>query len=124
MRSILCFVVLFFCTIVTHAQSLTPKQLEIKADSLYKAKAWLPAAATYGKSGQSVDFNRRKASMFYNAACSWALGGQTDSAFAYLQKAVAAGYSQKAHVKVDTDLTSLHGDARWEKVLLAAFTQC
>jgi hypothetical protein len=94
------------------------KWLEKRSDSLYYAKSYLPASAGYTSLGNSYDFNKQRASMFYNAACCQSLAGQYDSAFILLEKAIAAGYSRKAHVKEDTDLKPLWTDARWDKLLL------
>src|SRR5262249_23139414 len=44
----------------------------------------------------------------YNAACAHALGGQRDQAFAALDRAIAAGFRDRATLENDTDLVSLH----------------
>ncbi|MDX5422302.1 MAG: hypothetical protein LPK07_01910 [Hymenobacteraceae bacterium] len=49
----------------------------------------------------------------YNAACSWALAGNRDKAFAHLQKAIEKGYTSVNHFQEDSDLSSLHSDKRW-----------
>ncbi len=54
---------------------------------------------------------------YYNAACCFALAGKTDDAFSALTHAFAAGFADIAHAKEDTDLTSLHSDARWKPLL-------
>ncbi|MGE5175877.1 MAG: S41 family peptidase [Hyphomicrobiales bacterium] len=54
---------------------------------------------------------------YYNAACCFAQAGKPDDAFAALERAIAAGFSDTDHAKVDTDLTSLHTDARWQPLL-------
>jgi C-terminal processing protease CtpA/Prc len=54
---------------------------------------------------------------FYNAACSFALAGKTDEAFAALDRGVAAGLDDVEQVTADADLTSLRGDARWQPLL-------
>ena len=51
---------------------------------------------------------------FYNAACSAALAGQVDRAFARLEAAAAAGFENVEHARTDRDLPSLRADGpRW-----------
>ncbi|MBC5992879.1 hypothetical protein H8S84_08540 [Pontibacter sp. SD6] len=57
------------------------------------------------------------ASDHYNAACSWALAGNKNKAFAHLEQAIAKGYLAVAHWQKDTDLSSLHADKRWPKLV-------
>lgn len=52
----------------------------------------------------------------YNLACSYALLGRSDAAFASLNKAVDLGYGDLAHVDRDADLESLRGDSRYAEV--------
>ena len=61
-----------------------------------------------------------EAGVYYNAACFFALGGKPDEAFAYLEKAVEHDYINVAHLKEDSDLTSLHDDRRWEVIITKA----
>jgi len=53
----------------------------------------------------------------YNIACSYALLGQTEEALKSLTTAVAKGFGNPAHMREDTDLESLHGNKRFEKLL-------
>lgn len=54
----------------------------------------------------------------YNAACSWALSSNIDSAFFNLQLiAGKSNYSSYSHIISDTDLNSLHEDPRWKPLL-------
>lgn len=53
----------------------------------------------------------------YNLACGYARLGEKDKAFAALDRAITAGYADRSHLESDTDLTSLHGDPRFEKIL-------
>jgi len=54
----------------------------------------------------------------YNAACSWALANQPDSAFVQLFKIAENGnYTNYGHITTDTDLNTLHNDERWNKVI-------
>jgi hypothetical protein len=56
----------------------------------------------------------------YNAACSWALAGEADSAFFHLQQvATTKGYARLDQLLKDGDLESLHADARWVPIVEA-----
>lgn len=53
----------------------------------------------------------------YNAACTWSLAGNADSAFHNLFIiAEKTGYSNYSHFSTDTDLTPIHNDKRWAEV--------
>lgn len=52
----------------------------------------------------------------YNVACVHALQGRSDQAFAYLDQAVAAGFNDPQQFANDSDLNSLHTDARWAQL--------
>jgi hypothetical protein len=88
-----------------------------KADSLYRVK-------DYGQSGKtySLAFRRygSKAAQnnLYDAACSWALCNNPDSAFSDLYHAVKEkNYYDIAHIATDADLTALHKDNRWPSLM-------
>jgi hypothetical protein len=51
----------------------------------------------------------KKSVPFYNIACCEALLGNTDSALAYLSKAIISGYKNVQHMDQDKDLDSLRG---------------
>lgn len=54
----------------------------------------------------------------YNAACSWALAGEPDSAFKQLFRISRKGnWTNLDHLLSDTDLYSLHPDPRWNEVV-------
>jgi hypothetical protein len=88
-----------------------------KAWELYNSKDYLNSAKTYSlafalNGGKGTGTDR------YNAACSWALAGNIDSAFFYLAGAAEkSSYDNYSHITTDTDLNSLHSDKRWNKVL-------
>ena len=52
--------------------------------------------------------------LVYDAACSHALAGEKDAAFASLDQALSLGYGHVDHVLSDGDLESLHSDPRWK----------
>jgi hypothetical protein len=93
-----------------------------KADSLYTAKNYKASALAYSKAFGTNEW-KGLATDRYNAACSWALTGNADSAFFQLERIIKnANYANYAHITTDTDLNSLYTDQRW-KPLLAAVLQ-
>lgn len=55
--------------------------------------------------------------VWYNLACSYALTGSIDEAFAALEKAVLTGYDDFEWMQEDGDLEPLHSDPRFRKHL-------
>ncbi len=49
----------------------------------------------------------------YNLACKYALAGQIDRSFEWLDKAIAVGFGSVEAMEKDPDLAKLRGDARW-----------
>ncbi|MFA6335050.1 MAG: alpha/beta hydrolase [Bacteroidales bacterium] len=89
------------------------------ADSLYNAKDFKNSAFTYSNAfkvnGWKATLNER-----YNAACSWALANNPDSAFFNLNYiATLMNYTNLGHIKSDPDLISLYNDKRWRLLLEA-----
>lgn len=88
-----------------------------KAYSLYGEKKYLQSALSYDTlfklyKGQGLRSDR------YNAACSWALAGNIEKAFLYLNKAVVVDkWSNLSHILSDSDLSSLHADKRWQSLI-------
>jgi serine/threonine protein kinase/Flp pilus assembly protein TadD len=56
-------------------------------------------------------------SAFYNLGCFYAIGGDTDQAFACLNRAVDLGYAHREWIEHDADLESLQGNPRWNELL-------
>jgi hypothetical protein len=84
-----------------------------RAFGYYQEKKFLQSGLSYDSL-----FNRNKGeglkSDKYNAACSWALAGNADKAFFYLESAAKKDkWSNLSHLLVDADLNSLHEDKRW-----------
>ncbi|HET6670234.1 MAG TPA: tetratricopeptide repeat protein [Pyrinomonadaceae bacterium] len=53
----------------------------------------------------------------YNIACCYALLGEKEQAFKWLQKAFDMGFRNLAHSQTDSDLQSLHDDPRFAKIV-------
>jgi hypothetical protein len=92
-------------------------ELVNEAWSLYESQDYLKSAKKYSEAFAAAD-GTGSANDRYNAACSWALAGQPDSAFVQLFKIAENGnYTNLGHITTDTDLNSLHGDERWNRVI-------
>ena len=77
-------------------------------------KQFVQAAALYEKAFAA---GSNDADAAYDAACCFALGGERDKAFVFLNKAGEYGWQNADHARKDSDLDSLRSDPRWEPVL-------
>jgi tetratricopeptide (TPR) repeat protein len=57
------------------------------------------------------------ADLHYDLACSFALLHRGDEAFASLTRALDLGFTDRAILESDDDLSSLHADPRWSALL-------
>lgn len=73
-----------------------------------RAKSWLKRA---------LELNPDDSVLLYNVACNFATLGETEEALGFLERAAGHGMVSAAWMRNDTDLTSLHGNARFESVL-------
>lgn len=77
----------------------------------------------YEESGQHFDqafeLEPGTPGQWYDAGCSWALAGDADMALRALEVAVERGYRDVDWLTKDEDLTTLHGDPRWDAVVSA-----
>jgi len=88
-----------------------------KADSLYQVKDFKYSAFAFSDAFKAPDakitMNHR-----YNAACSYALANNPDSAFINLNYiATLMNYTNYGHIKSDPDLKSLYTDSRWKPLI-------
>src|SRR5687768_2419005 len=90
------------------------RDLAERAQAAYAAKDYAQSATLFADAAHADPDNT---TLLYNGACANALAGRTDIAFDLLRRAVDAGWSNGAHMAKDTDLASLHGDPRWQKLL-------
>lgn len=101
---------LLACSVSTAALAQSAAEAYAKYDAKdYKGSALLYEKVLKDGKGNSSDH--------YNAACSWALAGDKDKAFAHLSQAIEKGWLDIKHLKQDSDLNSLHSDKRWEKLV-------
>jgi len=89
-------------------------ELTRKGAEAYQQGRFKEAAELYAR---AIEAGADDAGVAYNAACSFALAGDRDRAFAYLDKAVDLGYANPDEAGRDKDFESLRGDPRWEAAL-------
>ncbi len=88
-----------------------------RGENQYEAKDFISSARSYEQAfltngGKGNQHDR------YNAACSWALAGNPDSAFFNLERIVSRlNYQDIDHIRTDADLELLHRDPRWIPLL-------
>ena len=121
MKTIILFLSFVISSSFLFGQSVSQNYSELvrKAYSLYKAKDFQNSALNYSNAFKANGW-KGKVNDHYNAACSWALANNADSAFSNLNYiANSMNYTNYAHIKGDPDLKLLYNDNRW-KFLLAA----
>ena len=115
---------LAFAAVLTTATSGKPADTKISMAEARQLAANAEAEYKNGNYGLSadayavvIDSHGKAPRTFYNAACSAALAGRTEQAFAWLDAAFTKGWRDMDHLKQDDDLTSLHSDTRWAGLL-------
>lgn len=66
---------------------------------------------------RAIQHGYRKPTSLYNIACGYAMMGNKDSAFEWLEKSVDAGFELDGYIKGDHDLDNLRTDARFKRFL-------
>jgi len=114
--------IMFFLNLIVasvYGQTAPPEYypLVTEAETLYKAKDYLNSGLKYSAAFQTfggLGYSNNR----YDAACSWAMADNADSAFYNLQRIVdRAGFSEYRRITTDTDLKGLHNDVRWTTLL-------
>ncbi len=96
------------------SQAQNAAQLISQASASYHGGAYAESAALYVA---ALEQGAANPAVAYNAACSYALAGQPEPAFRYLERAVDGGYRDVDNMVVDADLASLHDDPRWSDMV-------
>ncbi|NEU08007.1 hypothetical protein GZH53_06750 [Flavihumibacter sp. R14] len=112
MKRAILFIALLSSSLFTSAQ--TAESLFQEANNAYQKKAYAESASLYKRAIGSGSDN---AGDYYNAACSFALAGDKESAFTFLSGAISKGWTNAGHLQQDTDLASLHDDQRWKSLV-------
>ena len=90
-----------------------------EAWSLYETKEYQKSAEKYKAAFDQLD-GKAYSDDRYNAACSYALAGDAENSFYhlfYLAENPNIKYMDLGHLTTDTDLSSLHSDGRWNKLI-------
>ncbi len=90
------------------------KSAVAQADKLYNNKQYKEAVSKYK---EAFKIEQTNAGDLYNAACSAALLGDKKRAFDWLHLAFKNGWTNVNHLQTDTDLTALHHNKKWNKLL-------
>jgi len=85
-----------------------------EANRLYNNKEYGKSVGEYRK---AFKMEQKSGSDLYNAGCSAALAGDKKLALEWLNLALKDGWSNIKHIKIDSDLTSLHDTKAWDKLL-------
>jgi len=83
-------------------------------DQLYEEEKYSESAQEYSK---AFAIKEGSSNQYYNAACSWALTGDSIQSLEYLNLSVDKGWRNLEHLKNDPDLESLHETPAWDKIL-------
>ena len=106
--------VILICWLAISVQAQSFDELIQKGDIYYEEKKYLESAKEYDK---AFVINEGNAGLYYNAACSWALSGDTIQSIKYLNLSADKGWKNLKHIKRDSDLSSLRSTHNWEKIL-------
>ena len=88
---------------------------QLLGDAHYHGRRYREAAQAYDRAGAMFYM---PALTLYNAACSWALAGESERALQDLEKAFATGFIQDRNaVASDPDLVSVRQDPRFKKLV-------
>lgn len=102
------------CLITSSIQAQTFNDYILAGDKLYDEGKFLESAMEYDK---ALKLDKGNAIQYYNAACSWALSGDTIQSIKYLYLSADYGWKNLKHIKTDKDLKSLYSVKGWNKVL-------
>lgn len=104
----------FIALNVSFMQAQTYKDFIKKGDSCYQAKEYKTSVVYYEK---AFKIEHSKSSDLYNGACAAALNNGDKKAFKWLDLAIDNGYENITHIKIDSDLKSLHDKKEWKKTI-------
>lgn len=107
-------ILLVVCFISSFASAQDFETQLSEANNLYAAKEYEASGKQYDK---AFALQKGNASQYYNAACSWALAGNSEKAFEYLGLSARQGWLNVDHIKNDGDLQSLHNNPEWSNII-------
>lgn len=105
-------VALFLNFTLIYAQEY--KTIVAEADQFYKDKIYDKSVSKYIA---AFNIEKKNPLDLYNAGCAASLMGDENLAFEWLNLALTNGWSNVNHLKTDSDLTALHGNEKWSKLV-------
>lgn len=111
MKSILTILI---CLLTITSQAQTFDELIKNGDKLYDEEKYIESAQEYEK---AFNIEEGNASQYYNAACSWALSGDSIESLKNLNLSTDKGWKNLKHIKRDKDLSSLYETEGWTEIL-------
>ena len=111
-------------TLLASVNSFSQNEDMTKYDSLinvalnfYELKDFKSSANSYSEAFKSIGWKSYPRDK-YNAACTWSLANQPDSAFYYLEKIVTKlKYSDLNSISTDKDFIAIRKDKRWKSTI-------
>ena len=117
MKNLFAFLISLFVAFNAFSQDAEYSAFVTTADSLYRTQNYKESAIEYSKAFKTFGWKGYLVDR-YNAACSWALANEVDSALFQLNIiAKKMNYKDYNDIVADPDLTSLHSDKRWNELL-------
>ena len=117
MKNLFAFLISLFVALNAFSQDAEYSAFVTTADSLYRTQNYKESAIEYSKAFKTFGWKGYLVDR-YNAACSWALANEVDSALFQLNIIVKKmNYKDYNDIVTDPDLTSLHSDKRWNELL-------
>lgn len=117
MKNLFAFLISLFVAFNAFSQDAEYSAFVTTADSLYRTQNYKESAIEYSKAFKTFGWKGYLVDR-YNAACSWALANEVDSALFQLNIIVKKmNYKDYNDIVTDPDLTSLHSDKRWNELL-------
>lgn len=111
MKIIVSIIATFF---LINLQAQTFEELITSGSNYFSKKQFIESATSYE---QAFKINEGNAIHYYDAACAWALAGDTINSLKYLQISADKGWHNVKHIQQDEDLSSLHSVIGWKEVL-------
>lgn len=113
MKKLSLFILIVINCTTLQAQSYV--QYIQKADSCYKAKSNKASTEYYEMAFKK---EHKNPTHLYNGACAATLANETKKAFNWLNLAIDNGYENFSHLKKDNDLSQLHPQKEWQRLIL------